>query len=639
MNVHARDLDDFTTSLRDALDTDGDVWDHQFRVRHAGRGVILYIRMYATGAVKDGVLTGSGHDVTAEVLQMHASIGTEKRTSTVADAESELHRMHSSHNCNTIHAAKEASRLDKRLKAQLEEAEEVVRRLQSSLEKRITEATKEVARLQLAYDDECISSELETNRLQFVHMKNVSKAETESTRLDNIYQEEVDNASREVTRLRKKYKEEQGEVSRAATLVDDDFLFRTTRAEEDIRKLKLTQLEDFQSQHNMNSMIRTICHEIRNPLQGIISNTELISTWLSDSSILDLNDRIKKSSHDILECALYQSQVLDQLLDFESMHLETTPIDDTLVQNSSIDTMVNRVLSMFQETCKAKGILLHATKSAHLRGALHMKSMQTVLVNFVSNAVKFTSVGSVDVSCAIHNAGDHVDVTISVTDTGGGIDPALRSKLFTAYGVKSTNMAQAGAGLGLRISALLVARVNGKIDFSTSSRGTTFWFTFPLMNSADASTSLEGSDMRSTSSAHDAQLRRVLIVDDNHIIRKLFVNMLREEYICDTACDGAEALLKYRKAYANADTAYDVLLLDAIMPIMSGTECAVAIRETDESTPIMFCSGEIGNVLKMVVDEGINMYLLLKPARRAKVLETLSAVIRNSRNPKHNADE
>jgi two-component system, autoinducer 2 sensor kinase/phosphatase LuxQ len=151
----------------------------------------------------------------------------------------------------------------------------------------------------------------------------------------------------------------------------------------------------------------------------------------------DTAAQICENVQDILTCTMYQAQTLDDLINFESLNLQTANFNDTLVKNASVDELISGVVSMFREACKAKGVALTISNTLNICGTFHVKNIQTVLINLTSNAVKFTHKGSITITPEYASPVDECAavVKIQVYDTGDGVDSSVRDRLFSSYGV------------------------------------------------------------------------------------------------------------------------------------------------------------------------------------------------------------
>lgn len=412
---------------------------------------------------------------------------------------------------------------------------------------------------------------------------------------------------------------------------------RIIEAAEAAREMELRHEEDVLHQNDMNSMIRTIAHELRNPIQGVVSSAEMIEQ-LMDNATVSAQDtpHIIECARNILTCALYQSETLDDLLNFEAMNLKTYDVNDSLVDGASIDELISSAVAIFKESAAKKGVTLEYVHRADMCGTFHVKNVQTIIVNLLGNAVKFTTKGAIHVHCIYHSPFNEADGTatfkVCVIDSGRGVDMNIREKLFTTYGVKTSNMHTQGSGLGLRTCALIADAIGGTIGFDDrddGEPGTTFYFTF---NMTKMKKRHSGGNLRRTTShisglpLTDIRNRRILIADDNDIIRQSYSLLLKNDFDCTTAENGQEALNLYEESVRNQKP-YDLLLLDLNMPLLTGIELALLMRKNACFTPIVFSTGEIGASVHRQVDSISNSHLLLKPTRKAVLMEIIYSAL------------
>jgi CheY-like chemotaxis protein/anti-sigma regulatory factor (Ser/Thr protein kinase) len=246
--------------------------------------------------------------------------------------------------------------------------------------------------------------------------------------------------------------------------------------------------------------------------------------------------------------------------------------------------------------------------------------LRQVCLNLLDNAVKFTEGGTVRFSAAWEREGEGGTLSLVISDTGKGIDPARQQDAFRRYAAKGGVLARGGAGLGLGLSLTrdLTEMMGGALNLSSQpGEGTTVTVRVPLAAAAPLVRALpderEGLPERLSAS--------VLIVDDNAPNRMVADALLK--------LAGAQTILcsNGREAVEAAEAApFDLILMDISMPVMDGIEATVAIREGDgpnARTPILAVTAhvareEAAEVMRAGFDEVIH-----KPVRREVLTEAL----------------
>jgi CheY-like chemotaxis protein len=222
-------------------------------------------------------------------------------------------------------------------------------------------------------------------------------------------------------------------------------------------------------------------------------------------------------------------------------------------------------------------LVIHAP-NLPLRG--DQTRLQQAVLNYLSNAVKFTDAGKIELGCRIvESTAADVLIRIEVRDSGIGVSSDALPRLFSAFeqADNSTTRKYGGTGLGLAITKKLAQLMAGDAGAeSVPGQGSTFWFTARLKLTGPATTCLgEASpmDIEATLRRNFAE-RRVLLVEDEPINQEI-ASMLLEDVglIVDVANDGVEAVA------AASDKSYDLVLMDMQMPQMDGLEATQRIRQ------------------------------------------------------------
>ncbi|MGY2873923.1 two-component system, sensor histidine kinase and response regulator [Marmoricola sp. URHA0025 HA25] len=316
-----------------------------------------------------------------------------------------------------------------------------------------------------------------------------------------------------------------------------------------------------------STFLATMSHEIRTPMNGVIGLNELLLTTSLDERQRQYAEGVQTAGQGLLG-------VINEILDFskiESGHLELEEIDFDLVE------LVESVAEIVGEPAMAKGLELLAYCSPELpsglRGDPHR--IRQVLLNLAGNAVKFTAQGEVIVRVGLDDrVDDRYVVRFEVTDTGIGLAPQDRDRLFEPFSQadSSTTREYGGTGLGLSISRQLVDAMGGQLAVQSSpGAGSTFWFAVPLELSHEVPVP--------TSSASSSLIGlRVLVVDDNATNRTILHDQLHHWEMSVDVVDGAGPAMERLREASLAGRPYDVGLLDLCMPDVDGLDLARRIQ-------------------------------------------------------------
>ena len=371
-----------------------------------------------------------------------------------------------------------------------------------------------------------------------------------------------------------------------------------------------------QASRAKTDFLARMSHEIRTPMNAILGLAHLLLRMPLPPEVAARIEKIEKSGYHL-------HSVINDVLDLSKIEAGRLELDETCF---SLDVLLDDVASIIADAAEARGLKIE-TDVAERECWFHgdVTRLRQALLNYASNAVKFTHGGSVTLRARrLETCDDSSLIRFAVCDTGIGIAPEVQARLFEDYRQADAGTARdyGGTGLGLAITRQLAELMGGEAGVdSTPGQGSTFWFTARLRNGqqACAMAGTESDMLEILRSRHAGA--RLLLVEDNGIAREVVQEMLQAAgLVVEAAVDGHEAVARVR------ESRYDLILMDMRMPGMDGLQATRAIRALPgcATLPILALTANAFEQDRRASEKaGMNDYLV-KPVKPSVLYATLA---------------
>lgn len=379
-------------------------------------------------------------------------------------------------------------------------------------------------------------------------------------------------------------------------------------------KIMMEERYSAEEQNRMKSkFLSSMSHEIRTPMNAIIGMSDVALQKEMSADLRRDISIIKSSSTGLLE-------VINDILDISKVEAGKLNIIENTYSTESVIEDMKAIINARNN--KNLPIYYHIQENMpkNLKGdAVRIKQ---VMLNYASNAIKYTDSGQIDITVTCEEAQDGmVNLVYTVRDTGQGIREEDIDKLFMMYSQlnQEINHGKEGTGIGLALSKAFIERMNGTVSVkSRYGTGSTFSFCVPqkIINVQEEETE----DQQAQPPAFTAPDACILLVDDNEINREVVKAMLEPLALeIDEAENGLIAVNMTKNRQ------YDMILMDSHMPVMSGEEATKAIREeeAEHHIPVIALTADaISGVREHLISCGMDDYIV-KPVQIQELCEII----------------
>lgn len=418
----------------------------------------------------------------------------------------------------------------------------------------------------------------------------------------------IKHANGEIRWLRNKTKLMLDEDTKEPVRIDGYIIDITDQKRNEALKEKARELAEA-SNLAKEEFIANMSHEIRTPLNAILG--------FSRKLLIEQENEVHKTyTQHILQSGEHLHSLIENILDFSKFSAGQFSLNPSAIP---LKETIQETHSMLSIMAKEKGIKFDCIidEGLDMKVVIDKKRFKQILINILSNAIKYTDVGSVTLQAALSDC--KTELVFEIKDTGIGMSKSFLGEIFKKFSQedRQKERKQLGSGLGMAITKKIIDAFGGKINIDSKPyRGTTVMFKIPLTREIEEKSNIEKNI--------DFQLnvlykKHVLIAEDNDLNALVLANHLKDIGITsDRVEHGKAAIAAIQKKN------FDLILMDVQMPIMDGIEATKYIRkELEKKLPIIGLSANALNSTKnKCLIAGMNDFLT-KPYEEQRLLEVL----------------
>ena len=379
-----------------------------------------------------------------------------------------------------------------------------------------------------------------------------------------------------------------------------------------------------------SNFLFNMSHDIRTPMNALLGYNELMKKELTDPKLIDYQQKIEQSGNLLLS-------IINNVLDMARIENGKVELDESYM---NITETVGRIDGVFEEEAKKKGIYFtHEVRVKHPYIMCDVAKVHEILVNLVSNAVKYTPDGGTVTVKAMEipsDKEDTVNIKIEVADTGIGMSKEFLPSLFVPFARERNTTAGkvAGTGLGMPIIKKYIDMMGGTIDVESElGKGTRFTVILHHRIADKAYYELKENKDSVVNVKEIMQGKRILLAEDNDLNAEIAITILEDEgLLVDRVEDGVKCVAKIEQEPAGS---FDLILMDIQMPNMDGYKATQMIRgladKNKANIPIVAMTANAFEEDKqMAFSMGMNEHIA-KPIDVEKVEQVLISILEDTK--------
>jgi len=352
-----------------------------------------------------------------------------------------------------------------------------------------------------------------------------------------------------------------------------------------------------------SAFLANMSHEIRTPLNAVIGLAHLVRRDIDDAHQQGRLDRVVDAARHLLA-------VINDILDLSKIEAERLSLDECDFRS---ERMIAEIVDMIEFKAREKGLELIVDIDPTLPPALHGDPLrlQQILLNFLSNALKFTERGSIGLNIRVTDRdAESVTLQCAVEDTGIGIPQALQERLFQPFEQvdSSTTRRFGGTGLGLAISRQLARLMGGDTGLhSAPGQGSTFWLDIRLHLAEAVPAEAETQAEAEAEIRRSRQGSRLLLVEDDPLNREVALELLASAGLSADIAENGQIAVEMA-----TQTNYDLILMDMQMPVMDGIEATrriLALPDREQTRIVAMTANAYAESRAACLDAGMVDYL------------------------------